>query len=428
MPASLLVTLVAGLWMGSIVQLAQTELRTSHSAFHFNSCLNLAEGAVEKGMLALNTKDWSGWTLSGGEMAMTEELDLGRGTTGMLRAIIYDYNTDDPRILTEGRIVVPNQPDVTRRLEVRLEKRRLFNNGFTFRGSFTFNGNGIVIDSYDSSLGPYDVATNRNAKGTIGSLSVTPGEDVDLGNSKIYGYVAIRSGDPSIGPNGNVSYLDAPKGTVEEERITRDFAATLAQVPRPDESGIPVGTINSGWTNPEAGNAPWTLGRAGEKTLYLVDAMNFNNETLTLVGSVEIVVLGDIDINSNGQLVVAEDSSAIIHAGNDVTMGGTLNLTADPKNLLIYGTHPTSQVFTLHGGSAWVASIYAPNADVELKGGASTRGQFYGAMVGNNLTVGGKWDIHYDEFLANFVAPFATYRVERWQERFSHSAGLAFTN
>lgn len=430
LPAVIILTMIAAVWIGSFVQLTQTEVRISNSSFHFNSALNLAEGAVERSMLALNTQrrqeltggsgdPWSGWRAEDGIMKMDEvEVDLGRGLIGVLRAEIDDYNTDEPRILAEGKIALPIQPDVSRRLEVLLELRPPFENGFTFRRSVTLKGQSITFDSYDAEKGLYHPETNRQAGATVASPTLEAEDDLSLGNAKIYGYVALGSGNPKLGPRGNVSGLDAQEGTVDPSRITRDFVAHFPSVypPNPQYS---LGTIDSDWSgNPETGE--WTLGNpnATVPTIYEVEAITFNNRTLTIIGPVILYVLGEIDIGGgSGRLEIDENVSAEIFAESDITIGGdgAVNRTADPRNLSIFGTSSMNQAFKLHGGSDWIASIYAPNADIELKGGGST-GTFFGAMVGDSLLVDGNYDLHYDESLAEITAPFSTFRPSRWKE------------
>jgi hypothetical protein len=53
------------------------------------------------------------------------------------------------------------------------------------------------------------------------------------------------------------------------------------------------------------------------------------------------------------------------------------------------------QQFDLRGNASYSGLVYAPNADVALRGGGSN-GTFNGAIVGSSVTFNGNYDFHYD--------------------------------
>ncbi len=104
--------------------------------------------------------------------------------------------------------------------------------------------------------------------------------------------------------------------------------------------------------------------------------------------------------------------------GGDVDIGGNgvVNMSNVPENFQLFGTASSgsSQTIKVSGNGAIQAAIYAPNADIELKGSGSG-GVFMGAAVGDNITMTGNFEFHYDEALANFTID-KSYRISRWRE------------
>ena len=220
--------------VGSFVHLANQETRISNISFHANSGLNLAEGSLELALYAINKRDWSGWSLQNGVVVMTERtIDLENGMTGLMRAEIHNITTN-PRILAEGVVMLPNRPDVSRQIEVYLERRSLFANGLTARDRVVFSGGNASVDSYRSSLGPWNADTNRNDQGSVASVSVDV-DAVTLSNAEIYGFVATGGADPSVGPNGRVHGANTPPNVkVDADRVARDYHSDFpAMNPRP---------------------------------------------------------------------------------------------------------------------------------------------------------------------------------------------------
>jgi hypothetical protein len=101
----------------------------------------------------------------------------------------------------------------------------------------------------------------------------------------------------------------------------------------------------------------------------------------------------------------------------DIGGNGAMNPDNDPIRLQFYGTGTARQSFTLSGSSDWATSLYAPNATIELKGGGSGSA-FYGAIVGNDVTLNGNYRFHYDESLGARIL-HDSYRMKFWREIFA---------
>jgi hypothetical protein len=67
------------------------------------------------------------------------------------------------------------------------------------------------------------------------------------------------------------------------------------------------------------------------------------------------------------------------------------------------------------GGSDFVGTIYAPQAEFKMSGGGSTTFNLIGSAVAKTVTLNGKYQVHYDESLNQFAAG-AHYYVSSWQE------------
>lgn len=415
LPVAILLALVAAFWIGGVVHLGQTEIRVSERTFHLNSCLNLAEGAAERAIHAINADDWSGWQGSSGVRRMPDvTMDLGRGTTGIMRAEA-DLTGKSPRIVAEGSVTFPNRPPISRQIEVLLERRTLFANAMTTRNSITFKGGNVVIDSYSAVLGPYGVNGNRGDKGSLATSSVST-ESFSVGNAHVYGYIAVGGTElPKLGPNAVLAGLDDPPGTRDYGRVTFDFAAEFPIVQPTSSYHMPLGKISD--------NIRLGTPDATEPTIYLVDAIDIRNRVITIAGPVELQVIGDVKIGGNSGGIVVEDSGrATIFAEGNVDIGGhgAMNKSNDPARLQFYGTASGDQSFTLSGSSDWATTLYAPNASIELKGGGSGS-SFYGAIVGKDVTLNGNYKFHFDESLGARVL-HESYRLHLWKELFTTAA------
>lgn len=142
------------------------------------------------------------------------------------------------------------------------------------------------------------------------------------------------------------------------------------------------------------------IGVAGatEATIYhFASDLNLSDD-LVIVGPVVIVVDGDMN-TKNHTITVSGTGSLALYLAADLIMTGNseINNQGIPKNLAIFGTNDTEagQDISIRGNAEFSATVYAPNADFELKGGAS----FSGAAVAKSVTMNGTSDIHIDETL-----------------------------
>lgn len=413
------------------LSIAFNEFKMSFRNQDLQGALNLAEAGIEEAMNTMKNDKWTtyGWTTVATDHYYKEftgmDLRLGNtgltapgGRTGSVKVYASILDEDRPVIFAEGRIT-SKYGTIKKQIRTDLGRKGLFLNGMTAKDQVIFNGNKISIDSYNSDDGLYNVGGNRKANGTIGSLSSTSGA-LYSGNANVYGKMATGGGDPSIGAQGILSQdLTASAGTVDNSLIAKDFIADFPDATNPKESGLPVAIT----TLPSSG----TIGIAGATTYYKVASFsNKSSDLLKIEGEVIIVVTGDV--STKGEIQVQHnqiganpdptDGSIKLYVGGNVDIGGNgvVNMSNIPKSFQLYGTAATgsSQTIKVSGNGAIQSAIYAPNADIELKG-SGANGVFMGAAVGDNITMTGNFEFHYDEALANFTID-NSYRISRWRE------------
>ena len=409
---AMILTLGLAIMLGSFLKLTIGAYKFSDRSFFSNSCLNLAEAGLEESLYALNNADWTGWTSSGPHMNRTiTNVPLGQGATGAIKIRVYNYATSlTPKIVSEGCASLGSGPQVIKQIEIKATTKSFWANGLVTRDTITFSGGSAYVDSYDSADpthstgGLYDFS-KRKDNGSVGSVLVTT-DAVSLGNAEIWGYAATGGAAPTVGPGGKIRGADTPIGVdVDPNRIRTDFSASFNSVTAPS-------TFDQVFMNISGSTV---LGTAGSATVIKASSLrNDPADTTQIVGDVTLVVSGNV--TTKGAFEIAADSSLTLYLdGNmDVRGPGVLNLSGQPKNMIIYGTKSTHQHIWLNGNGAVHAAIYAPNAEFWMKGGGST-GMFTGSVVAKNAGFEGNIEVHYDEDLAN-LATSGVYTAGEWRE------------
>jgi hypothetical protein len=407
LPTLLIILILVGAGF-TYLDIALTEFRMAYRTQDLQGALNLAEGGVEEAMLAMKKDDWTGWkTVTTDQYHKTiTDLPMQNGRMGNITVYASIIDESAPIIFSEGKIT-SSYGSIAKQLRMDLEKKGLFANGLTAKKAVVFNGNKIAIDSYDSNNGNYDPTSNRNDNGTVGSLAVTVGA-VTSGNADIWGYVATGGGTPAIGPSGSVLGEDSPGGSsVDWDRVAMDFYADFPNMSAPSVSSPLTVLPSSGTIGTSSASSP---------TYYKIPSYsNQSADSLVIDGPVVIIIDGDLTIK--GEIQVTSNGNVEMYVGGDVDIGGNgmVNTTTVPENLVLFGTSSTpGQQIKISGNGALEAAIYAPNADLELKG-SGTGGVFSGAAVADNITMTGNFEFHYDEALDDYTKD-NSYKVSLWRE------------
>lgn len=385
--------------------------------------LNLAEAGIEEGLHAANSSTFSsanGWALASGSTTdYVKTISSGfafQQATGTIYVRVDSASSLNPVVIAAGVVTVPNQPRLIKQLRVGGTKRHLWSNGIVSRGTLTFSGS-ANIDSYDSSVGPYNSATNRTDRITVASASTALDPVVVGSSASIYGYVATAGGEPLVGPGGQIYGSTTPTGTaVDSTRIRRDFTSNFPDVTAPTATATSLSAIGSSLDLPRGGD---TVGANG-RYLYTTTSVGLGGTAqLRILGPVDIIVTGSISVGGNASVEVATGSgrSLNVYCPGTISLGGNgmINSTADPSKATIWGTavSPATQTISLTGNNSHTGTIYAPNASITLTGSGDTSG----AVIGKTVTVGGNGKFHYDTDLADVETSLdASYRLSSWCE------------
>jgi hypothetical protein len=293
-------------------------------------------------------------------------------------------------------------------------------------GTVNLTSGGLSVDSYDSSLGLYNSSTNS------GYAAVVSGSSVTLANgSQVKGYVATppNSSGTVVLTSGTTAKLKGPSTSaslnIDTTRQSTSPFQIVADVPTPSGAGTtlaePSGTVHLGTAGGSVTTYYATLGgSAGWAGWY-----NLSAGTLQVDGPVILVIPGSLYINGSGSIVIKSGGSLqiLISGSAYVYYNGIDNQTKIPQNLAIIGTN----TYTGYGVYVWTSTkfygaIYAPKDDIILYGYSSVS-EFFGSVVGNNVTVypysSTALPFHYDVNLRNAVftgvgdtsAPYAVSNV-----------------
>jgi hypothetical protein len=263
-------------------------------------------------------------------------------------------------------------------------------------GALKFSG-GSKTDSYDSSTLALDGSgnpippaafTSQGHVGTNGNLTESGGAII---NGSLY--------TPRIGvgncSNGNVNAETASGGATVTGGLVPLAQAVTPPVPQAPNPLPPTSSYNAnGQTllnGASVGNvtvnggATITLGAPGVTSTITVNSIK-------LSGNSTLVVLGTVILNVAG----TSQTSPI-----DLTGGTVTNASLDPSTFQIrYGGSGSVKA---SGGTKTAAVLNMPQASVSLSGGTS----FYGAIIGNDITVSGGATIHYDKHLGTALTTTA---------------------
>jgi Tfp pilus assembly protein PilX len=275
--------------------------------------------------------------------------------------------------------------------------------------AITFTGNNPSTDSYTTAAGQTYSQTHSTTGGDIG----TPG-GVSVGNGNVGGIVGVLpyvAGPPSSGCNlsGNEPVSLGSQGTILSGVGTttcpggnRSTNTALYPTPASDPGcfmqvaptfSVPVVSTAppNTTTNPStcgSGNssydcfAPGTYGNISiQHTLTLAPGI-YNINSLSMTGNAGIIVSppGAVTLNvaGNGQ------SNPVAVAGNGIT-DDTI-----PNDFII--NYAGNGTVSIAGNGNVTAILNAPKATITQQG----NGNWYGSILGSQMTIGGNAFFHYD--------------------------------
>lgn len=414
---ALVMAMILGISLASYLLLMNHQNKMVVRGQAWNHSLTLAEAGVEDALAHLNrsfgtnnqrggVNGWSGgiW----GPAALSDPRNLAGGSYSA------SISSGMPIIESTGRVAVANSSQIVER-----RVRAICTTEFAFRAAMaakrgiTFNGNNIMVDSYDSGLpniysdanGKYDF-TKRKAGGDIAS---TEGF-IKVGNADIKGKLytgPLNDGQYSVGAQGSVGDLSWNGPGIQSGWYFNDFNMNFADVDEPYPiAPPPIGGVGGGYTN------VWLL--TGGK--YKVDGnvkVNGPAETIYVAADSTVYVTGTFDMR--GKIIVAPGASLKLYCAGLYARLNEVNTGGNAFSFQYYGL-PSNQTLTWGGNDEYVGTIYAPQANLFMGGGGTLPYDYQGSCVVNSITLNGIFSFHFDENLKR-RGPVSGFVVTKWEEK-----------
>jgi len=406
---TLLVTLctlgIIGLVLISYLRLTANQNQLITRSQVWNACMALAEAGIEEALnhcvyneTNLVSNDWK---LQGGRYSLSNTLGDGR-------YVVSVSQTWPREIISQGLYPMPvANKYVSRRVRVTTTNLNVFFAGLVVRSSVELNGNNILIDSYNSrdplksTLGRYDPLK----AGDRGDIVCAEGikDSLYIGNADVFGHVYTGpTATVRVGPNGGVgthAWRNAGnRGGIQSGYWIKDFNMSFPDV-SPPYSSAPTpsgGNYNGVNYNTILGAGNWMINRLSGNTI--------------VTGNATILVTDRIDYHG-GSLEIAPGASLKIYmAGEQTSIGTTINANSSSTNLYYYGLPSNKQIDIKTGGAAFTGAIYAPNAELFINGS----NQLFGGAVVNGARLVGNCQLHFDEALAE--GPNRGLVITSWEE------------
>ncbi len=453
--------IIIAIALASYLQVGRNSMKLANRSFYFNAAVNLTDIGLEQALWSLNHADWTGagFTARGGYASEWQGTfpspsayyQFAPGAKGQVKVWV-DTSGTTPHAVAEAIVTLGDGTTVVKEAEVYMKNRSYFANGLVAKNQITFSGNNAEVDSWNSDpdnnpstpavayigSGP---GKNSHDSGQVGSTSVQV-DSISVSNANIYGFVAVGGhtlDDISVGPQGMVGPYGTPNGTIDTTHVTYDFTTSFPDASAPDHSTSLLSPISGSLTLP-LGSPPFT------GTYYYSVAsitLGGNSDMLTIAQGVNVVLVvtntigPSVSVSGNhAGIYIPTGSSLALYTSGNVNIAGTgvVNGTYNPANPLsatntpnepiafrLYGTRTSAdaamsgeQSIKIAGNGVLSGVVFAPNADIEMKGGGNS-GQILGSMVGHSVAVTGNSTFHYDESLVNDNSS-NLWTLSKWRE------------
>lgn len=461
---TMILAAIIGISLVSYIKISTNSFKLAQRSFYANSAMNYVEVGLEEATYCYNLLDttpvaadaWTsnGWTIAAGSRSATRTFSftLNNNATATVKVWVDYY--EPPPTMQNPMMVVQTKldpkdggPSITKMVEVTLRRRSLYAIGLLARNFLTMKPTVSTVDSWNANPTnsptaaaiPYSVAVRRT-NGTVGSPNTAP-NSVDIGSSKVYGYVATGGGSILYSPTAVVSGSFSGTG-IDWTRVTYDFAANfvIPVTPTPATTNWITASITASTTLPRVGDTP----NAADGRYYYTFAASAN---INLTGSNSITIAGPVTmlLNSHAGVVAmntvdsasitvnATNSSLYMYTNGHIDAygtGGFLNNAGTASRCMVYGTSttPLGQRIVLEGNNTIppIVAIYAPNAAFRVDSNAF----MCGAVVAWSIALNADTGFHFDESLLNVGGnPFG---ITKWKElrtpaeRAAYATKLAF--
>jgi hypothetical protein len=403
-----------GMILAAYLSMVSSQHRSSFRSQVWNECIPLCEAGIEEAMAHLNYSGTmgnfgiNGWRLSDG--AYRKERTLSGGTVRMA------ISTANPPVVTvSGSLPSPLQSNyLTRTIEAQTKRNKRFPQAIVAKGKVSLSGAAARVDSFNSTnllqnpLGQYNPLT-AGAQAIIATTSKLPG-NLDIGNVSVYGYAATGpGGDVIVGVNGNIGSTLWNDNPLYNGKVEPGHYANNANLYIPD-AALPTSfaPVVPGPATVDGTNYNYVFGNGD----YRINTINLSSsDKILITGNARIYVETTTSVSGQAYILVANGASVEWYCGGNVSLGGggVINAPAFAKDFSLYGL-PTCTAISYSGGSKFIGTIYAPQANITMTGNNDSSG----AMVGASVNISGGMSLHYDESLQ--AGPQGRYLISFWRE------------
>jgi len=255
--------------------------------------------------------------------------------------------------------------------------------GVFAKTSVSMGPNGVV-DSYDSEVAPYTIASaDTNA-------TIWANGNVELSNITVKGDISA------------VGTITPGNGTV----IQGDVLPGADPAPEMDIIACPAGGYTPAASIPSGSGISYNQGtgvlKLGAGVVFTLTGTSYFFSSITMIGGASLVVTPP-----------AGQRTEIVLSSHLDAVGGTVVNTAGAPTTLGFsscGSPATPATWNLSGGANAAYSVYAPNHPVVLTGS----GDLKGAVVGASFKQTGGGKMHYDEALARLASKKLIVQKGTW--------------
>ena len=386
-----LFALTALMLLGSVFLASSlTETNVSGNELKAAKAFDLAEGGIERGRVALKRARVNSVLSAGGTLLSNQS--LAGGTYGVTVA----NNINPPFPLgsipadaggavkdTDGYVILTSTgtyQNATRQVEVIVHKIKGPFPDAIWSNTTIKLGGGAIIDTFDSSVGPYDPANAGSDQGVFANGNIT------LGGTSLINGDATAGGTITAGHTTGIVTTGAPPETMPILTCPANFSASV-----PSGPGI----------NYNPANGQLKLNGGAILVLNSPPTSYFFSE-------ISVSANSTITVNTGGSHMDVYISGKV-----DMTSGGIINTSTLPTSLTLSACGGGKATWKITGSGSNYYALYAPNRDITLTGISD----LYGAVVAGSFTDTGGPSVHYDEALAGPPDPPAVI-AGSWAEIF----------
>jgi Tfp pilus assembly protein PilX len=410
---ALITSVLIGVALVGYLTTTQSQTRLVARSQSWNGAIPMAEAGVEEAMAFLN---FSGTTNLAGDGWSTDGTNYSRQRTlGDDHYEVTIFPGAAPVIVSRGYVLAPLTNDyITRTVRVTTRGTGRFPRSILAAQTITMSG-GSIVDSFDSSdpghstAGHYDPLKRKD--GAI-VASISGAKDVlNLGTGNVYGKAASGpGGNVAVGSSGGVgdaAWINNPvnDGKVQPGHFADDVNVTLDKVSVPYSLGLTPLPGFAGGTN-----YTYALGDGDYK---MGDCTIPGGQKMVVTGKARLYVTGDFTTSGSGFVYLTPGASLELYLGGStatISGSGVVNSEQSTSAMSIYGLPGLTKI-VYSGSSAFIGTVYAPQAAFTLSGSAAASG----AAVAKSFTMTGGMNFHYDEALGGGGGP-AKYQIASWRE------------